>query len=151
MAALGVGLGAGLGESGLTLGKGRGGHIIGGFFRVEVLLGDQLVIVEGLGAGVVELLLFEVRLRLSDVCLGGFFCSEKAGDIGVGGGLLLLRGHARFAVGVVLQRSHLHDDRLRRPRAAQGMAPRRRRRSADRHPDVRMVDGIFLRARQPPV
>ena len=86
VAALGVGLGAGLGESGLTLGEGRGGHIVGGFFRVEVLLGDQLFVVEGLGAGEVELLLLEIGLRLSDVGLGGFFRGEKAGDVGVGGG-----------------------------------------------------------------
>jgi hypothetical protein len=86
VAALGVGLGAGLGERGLTLEKGRGGHIVGGLFRVEVLLGDQLFGIEGLGAGVVELLLLEIRLRLSDVGLSGFFCREETGDIGVGGG-----------------------------------------------------------------
>ncbi len=86
VAALGVGLGAGLGEGGLTLGEGRGGHVEGGFFRVEVLLGDQLFVVEGLGAGVVELLLLEIGLCLKDVGLGGLFCGEEAGDVGVGGG-----------------------------------------------------------------
>jgi hypothetical protein len=86
VAALGVGLSASLGERGLTLGEGRGGHVVGGFFRVEVLLCDKFFVVEGLGAGKVELLLLEVCLTLGDVGLSGFFCGEKAGDIGVGGG-----------------------------------------------------------------
>ena len=86
VAALGVGLGAGLGERGLTLGEGGDGHVVGGFFGVEVLLGDQLFVVERLGAGVVELLLLEIGLGLSDVGLGGFFGGEEAGDIGLGGG-----------------------------------------------------------------
>ena len=76
VAALRVGLGAGLGESGLTLGQGRDGHIVGGFFGVEVLLGDQLLVVEGLGAVEVELFLLEIGLGLGDVGLGGFFGGE---------------------------------------------------------------------------
>ena len=76
--ALGVGLSLGLGEGGLTLRKGRDGHVVGGFFGVEVLLGDQLVVVEGLSAVVVELLLLEVGLGLGDVGLGGLFGGDDS-------------------------------------------------------------------------
>ncbi len=40
------------------------GDVVGGLLGVEVLLGDQLVVVERLGAVVVELLLLEVGLGL---------------------------------------------------------------------------------------
>ncbi len=49
-------------RAGLTLLQSGDGHVEGGFFGVEVLLGDELFLVEGLGAVVVELLLFEVGL-----------------------------------------------------------------------------------------
>jgi hypothetical protein len=55
---------------------------------------------------------------------------------------------AYFANGAILQRRHVHDDRIWGPRTAKGMASGRRRRSADRYPDVRMVDGILFRDRQ---
>ncbi len=78
VAALGVGLGVGLGESGLTLEKGGDGHIVGGFLGVEVLLGDQLLVIEGLGAVEVELLLLEVGLGLGDVGFGGVLGGETS-------------------------------------------------------------------------
>jgi hypothetical protein len=42
-------------SGGLALVERGDGHIVGGLFGVEVLLGDELVVVEGLGAVVVEL------------------------------------------------------------------------------------------------
>ena len=45
VAALRVCLGAGLRESGLTLGESGDGHIVGGLLGVVVLLGDQLFVV----------------------------------------------------------------------------------------------------------
>ena len=86
VAALGVGLGLGLGECGLALGEGGDGDVVGSLFGVEVLLGDELVVVEGLGALVVELLLFEVGLGLVDVGLGGVLGGDVGGDVGFGGG-----------------------------------------------------------------
>ena len=68
----------GLGESGLTLGEGGDGHVVGGLFGVEVLLGDQLVVVEGLGAVEVELLLLEIGLGLGDVGFGGLFGGDDS-------------------------------------------------------------------------
>ena len=50
------------GESGLALGEGGDGDVVGGLLGVEVLLGDELAGVEGLGAVEVELLLLEVGL-----------------------------------------------------------------------------------------
>ena len=47
-----------------ALGERGDGHVVGGLFGVEVLLGDELVVVEGLGAVVVELLLLEIGLGL---------------------------------------------------------------------------------------
>ena len=67
------------------------------------------------------------------------------GDRSVGCRLRLGRRDARSTDGSLLQCRHLHDHRIRRRRAAEGVAPRQRRRSADRHPDVRMVHRFFLR------
>ena len=78
VAALGVGLRLGLGKCCLALGEGSDGHIVGGFFGVVVLLGDQLFVVEGLGAVVVELLLLEVGLGLSDVGFGGLLGGDDS-------------------------------------------------------------------------
>jgi hypothetical protein len=86
VSALGGGLGLGLGEGGDALGEGCGGDVVGGFLGVEVLLGDELVFVEFLGAVVVELLLFEVGLGLVDVGLGGGFGGDVGGDVGARGG-----------------------------------------------------------------
>ena len=78
VAALGLGLGLGLGERGLALGEGGDGHVVGGLFGVEVLLGDELFVVEGLGAVVVELLLLQVGLGLVDVGLGGLLGGDDS-------------------------------------------------------------------------
>ena len=56
----------------LALGEGGDGQIVGGLLGVVVLLGDELVLVERLGAIVVELLLLEVGLGLLDVGFGVF-------------------------------------------------------------------------------
>jgi hypothetical protein len=86
VAALGLGLGEGLGKSGLPLRERRDGHIISGFLGVIVLLGNELVVVECLGTSVVELLLLEVSLALLDVGFGGLLCGKVARDVGLGGG-----------------------------------------------------------------
>ena len=49
----------------------------------------------------------------------------------------------------LLQHRDLHHRWLRRPRAPRAPAPRGRRRRAHWHPDVRFVDGLLLRRRQP--
>ena len=61
VAALGVGLGTGLCERGLSLSERGQGHVISGFLGVVVLLGDEFLFVERLGAGVVEPLLLRGR------------------------------------------------------------------------------------------
>ena len=61
----GGGLGLGLGERGFALSEGGDGDVVGGLLGVEVLLGDELLVVELLGAVDVELLLLEVGLGLS--------------------------------------------------------------------------------------
>ena len=53
---------------------------------VEVLLGDQLSVIEGLGAAEVELLLLEVGFGLVDVGLSGILGGDVGGDVGPGGG-----------------------------------------------------------------
>jgi hypothetical protein len=86
VAALGVGLGEGLGECGLALVQGGAGHVVGGFFGVEVLLGDELVVVKGLGTVEVEFFLLEIGFTLGDVGFGGLFRGDVAGNICAGGG-----------------------------------------------------------------
>jgi hypothetical protein len=86
VAALGVGLGQSLGECCFALVQSGQGHIVGGFFGVEVLLRDQFIVKKGLSAVEVQFFLLEIRLALSDVCLGGLFCRKEAGDVCAGGG-----------------------------------------------------------------
>ena len=50
----------GLGERGDALVEGGGGDVVGGLLGVEVLLGDELGVVEGLGAVEVEFFLLQV-------------------------------------------------------------------------------------------
>ena len=78
VAAGGGGLGLGLGDGCLALVERGDGHVIGCDLGVEVLLGDELVLVELLGAVVVERLLLEVGLGLGDVGCGGVL----GGDVG---------------------------------------------------------------------
>ena len=56
-------------ERGLALLQRGDGDVVGGLLGVEVLLGDELGVVELLGAAEVELLLLEVGLGLGDVGL----------------------------------------------------------------------------------
>ena len=86
LGALGLGLGLGLGEGGLALGEGGDGDVVGGLLGVVVLLGDELFVVEGEGAVVVELFLHEVGLGLVDVGVGGLLGGDVGGDVGFGGG-----------------------------------------------------------------
>ena len=86
MGPLAVGLRLGLGEGCDALVESGGGDIVGGFFGVEVLLGDELGVVEGLGAVEVEFFLLEVCLGLGDVGLGGVLGGDVGGDVGLGGG-----------------------------------------------------------------
>jgi hypothetical protein len=93
--ALAVGLGLGLGEGGDSLVEGGGGDVVGCFFGVEILLGDELCGVEGLGTVEVEFFLFEVGACLCDVGLGGVFGGDVGGDVGAragDGGLLGVDG-----------------------------------------------------------
>jgi len=71
-----------------SYGLGQGGHIevIGGLLGVEILLGQNAILVEGLGAVPVELLLFEVGPGVLHVGLGGFFRGQIGGNVGFGGG-----------------------------------------------------------------
>ncbi len=74
--------------------EGGDGEVVGGLLGVEVLLGDQLALVERLGAVPVELLLLEIGLGVLDVGRGGVFGRDEGGDIGrcgSDGGLLRWR------------------------------------------------------------
>ncbi len=82
LAAGGGGLGLGLGDGGLALGEGGDVDIVEGLLGVEVLLGDEVVVVEGLGALVVELLLLEVGLGFFDVGFGGLLGGDVGVDVG---------------------------------------------------------------------
>ncbi len=64
------------------------GHIgvIGGLLGVEVLLGHDAGLVEGLGALPVQALLLQIGLGVLDVGLGGLFRGNIGGDVGLGGG-----------------------------------------------------------------
>ncbi len=84
--ALGLGLGLGLGERGDALGEGGRGHVVGCFFAVVVLLGNELFVIERLGAVVVQALLFEIGLGLNNVGFGGFLGCDEGVDVGFGGG-----------------------------------------------------------------
>ncbi len=95
MAARGGGLRAGLGERGLGLSERGDVQVIGGFARIEVLLGHQLLGVKLLVAVVIELLLLEVRLGMIDVGGGCLLRCLVRGDVGFGGGdRFALRGDA---------------------------------------------------------
>jgi hypothetical protein len=66
-------------------------YVVEGLFGVEILLGDELVVVQLLGAAEVQLLLFEVCPGLVDCGGGGLFRGDVRVDIGFGasdGGLL---------------------------------------------------------------
>ncbi len=63
------GLGAGLGEGGVRLSEAGDIEVVGGFFGVEVLLGHDLRLEEGLGALVVEFLLLKVGFGVLDIGL----------------------------------------------------------------------------------
>ena len=102
MAAGGGGIGSGLGETGDGLGEGGDIEVVGGFFGVEVLLGHDLGLEEGLGAVIVELFLLEVGLGMIDVGLGGFLGGDIGIDVGaVGGDGGLLRGDIGFLLDVL--------------------------------------------------
>jgi hypothetical protein len=85
LAASGSGLGFGLKDGSLALGEGGDVDVEEGLLGVEVLLGDELVVVEGLGALVVELLLFEVGRSFVDVSFGGLLGGDKGIDVGARG------------------------------------------------------------------
>ncbi len=61
-------------------------EIVGGLLGVVVLLGHDAVFVERLGAVPIELLLFQVGLRVLDIGLGGLFRGDVGGNVGLGGG-----------------------------------------------------------------
>ncbi len=82
LAAGGGGLSLGLGDGSLALGEGRDVDIVGSLLGVEVLLGDEVVLVEGLGALVVEFLLLEVSLGLFDVGFRGLLGGDVGIDVG---------------------------------------------------------------------
>jgi hypothetical protein len=91
LAAGGSSLCLGLEDGGLALGESGNIHIVERLFSVEVLFGNELVVVEGLGALVVELFLLEVSCGLFHVGLGGLFGGDERVDVGarrVDGGLL---------------------------------------------------------------
>ena len=81
-----MGLGLGLCERGVALLERGDGDIVGCLLGVEVLLGDELVVVKGLGAVEVELLLLKVGFGLVDVGLGSILGGDVGGDVGLRGG-----------------------------------------------------------------
>src|SRR5579859_7361313 len=90
----GLGLSAGLHHGGVRLVESGDGQVVGSFLGVEVLLGNELLLVEALAASPVQLLLFEISLGVFDVGFGGSLGGDERGNIGLGGGNHgLLRGH----------------------------------------------------------
>jgi len=86
VAASGLRLGFGLGESGIALGKGSYSEVISRLLGVVVLLGHDLGGIEGLGTIIIELLLFEVGLGVFYVGLLCLFRSDFGGNVSLGGG-----------------------------------------------------------------
>ena len=69
-------------------GLGNGSHVqvIGGLLGVVILLGQDAVLVEGLGAIPIQLLLLQVGLGVLEIGLGGLFRGDIGSDVGLGGG-----------------------------------------------------------------
>src|SRR5262245_42164066 len=85
-----------------------------------------------------------LRCRIRDL-------PASLGDYRLGIVVLLDARNAGPAVSLLLQRGHLYDHRVWRPGSARTMAAGRRRRSANRDSDVRLVQRVLFRPGRPHV